>query len=109
VAASTGYRAASLDLQRIALTVVRYARRRPGMVPATAVAVIVEMAARVEARLDHEVLGLPSSGVWKPVRTTKRPFSSFVDLTTEDPVLTLPDGLYDSEAASRPAGRSSRP
>src|SRR4029077_3912398 len=103
VAASTGYRAASLDLQRIALTVVRYARRRPGMVPATAVAVIVEMAARVEARLDHEVLGLPRSGVWKPVRTTKRPFSTLVDLTPEDPMLTVSNGIYDSEV-SRPAG-----
>ena len=38
-----------------------------------------------------------------------RPFSNIVDLTTEDPVLTLPDGLYDSETASRPAGRTSRP
>jgi O-antigen/teichoic acid export membrane protein/GT2 family glycosyltransferase len=108
VAASTGYRAASLDLQRILLTVARYARKRPRMLFATAVAVTVEMAARVEARLDHEVLGLPSSGVWTPVRTTKRPISPVVDLTTEDVVLTLPDDLYDSEAASRPAGRSSR-
>ena len=91
VASSTGYRAASLDLQRILLTVARYARKRPGMLFATAVAVTVEMAARVEARLDHEVLGLPSSGVWTPVRTTKRPISPVVDLTTEDAVLTLPE------------------
>jgi cellulose synthase/poly-beta-1,6-N-acetylglucosamine synthase-like glycosyltransferase len=109
VASSTGYRAASLDLPRILATVVRYARKRPGMLLATAVAVTVEMAARVEARLDHEVLGLPSSGVWTPVRSTKRAFSPVVDLTIEGAVLTLPDDLYDSEAASRPAGRSSRP
>ena len=109
VASSTGYRAASLDPRRILLTVVKYARKRPGMIPAIGVAVVVEVAARVEARLDHEVLGLPRSGVWKPVRTTKRPFSPLVDLTTEDAILTMPSDLYDSEAASHSAGRSNRP
>jgi len=102
-------RAASLDPQRILLTVVRYARSRPRMLPAIGVAVAVEVAARVEARLDHEVLGLPSSGVWKPVKTTKRPFSSLVELSPEDPILTIPSDLYDSEAAAPPASRTSRP
>jgi hypothetical protein len=109
VASSTGYRAASLDPKRLLLTVAKYARKRPGMLPAMAVAVTVEAAARVEARLDHEVLGLPQSGVWKPVRTTKRAFSPLVDLTADDPMPTVPDDLYDSEAASRPAGQSNLP
>jgi len=109
VASSTGYRAASLDPRRIMLTVVKYARRRPGMLPGMGVAVIVEIAARIEARLDHEVLGLPQSGVWKPVRTTKRAFSPLVDLTAGDPVLTVASDLYDSPAASHAAGRSNRP
>ena len=79
------------------------------MLPAIGVAVAVEVAARVEARLDHEVLGLPSSGVWQPVKTTKRPFSSLVELNPEDPILTIPSDLYDSEAAAPPASRTSRP
>ena len=109
VASSTGYRASSLDPGRILLTVVKYARSRPRMLPAIGVAVAVEVAARVEARLDHEVLGIPSSGVWKPVKTTKRPFSSLVELSAEDPILTMPSDLYDSEAATPPASRTSRP
>jgi O-antigen/teichoic acid export membrane protein/GT2 family glycosyltransferase len=109
VASSTGYRAASLDPKRLVVMVAKYARKRPKMLPAIAVAVSVETAARVEARLDHEGLGLPQSGVWKPVRSTKRAFSPLVDLTADDPVLTIPADLYDSEAASRPAGRSHRP
>jgi O-antigen/teichoic acid export membrane protein/GT2 family glycosyltransferase len=109
VASSTGYRAASLDPKRLVVMVAKYARKRPKMLPAIALAVSVETAARVEARLDHEVLGLPQSGVWKPVRTTKRAFSPLVDLTADDPALTMSADLYDSEAASRPAGRSHRP
>jgi biofilm PGA synthesis N-glycosyltransferase PgaC len=117
VASSTGYRAASLDPRRILMAVVKYARDRPRMIPAMVVAVMVEMAARVEARLDHEVLGLPSSGVWKPVRTTKRPFSSLVEINLEEPILingeepilAMPIDLYDSDAAAPPASRSSRP
>ncbi len=109
VASSTGYRAASLDPRRIMLTVMKYARSHPRMIPAMTVAVMVEIGARVEARLDHEVLGLPSSGVWKPVRTTKRPFSSLVELSPEDPILAIPKDLYDSDAAASPASRTSRP
>ena len=83
VASSTGCRPARLDLRRTLLTAVKYARKRPGMLLATAVAITVEMAARVEARLEHEVLGRPESEVRTSPRTTERPFSPLVEATTE--------------------------